>query len=77
MAKDWAWIYGALGLDCKCLALGARAGMAGQGMAAEVVMAQLVSEADPLRDESYDHKQTGGSGEDLAAPLGHLAWTTL
>ena len=47
------------------------------GTAAEVAMAQLVIEADPLRDESYVQKQTGGSGEDLAAPLGHLALTTL
>ena len=77
MAKDWAWICGDLGLDCKYLALEARAGMVGQGTAAEVAMAQLVIEADPLRDESYVQKQTGGSGEDLAAPLGHLAWTTL
>ena len=40
MAKDWAWIYGDLELDCIYLALGARAGMAAQGTAAEVAMAQ-------------------------------------
>ena len=77
MGKDWAWIDGDLELDCKCLALGAMGEKAGQGKAAEVEMALLVSAADLWQDESYDQKKTGGSREGLVAPLGHLAWITL